>query len=145
MTRMHVPPEYVLLAGPAKVIFQLTEPTKRRLAGPPRTSSLFSKGPGAVTPKFISARAVLARRIVFRVGTKPQRQPGDPAPDKRSDAPNSPQNPPANLVIEDLGRGPVCFAVHELEGGVSQLDHSFHKRIDAIQFEADIRGGCCRR
>lgn len=92
--------------------------------------------------EWIASGAVLARRIVLGVGTKPLRKAADPVPDEWSEPPDFPQKPPADLVIEYRGRGPVGLAVHELEGGVSQLDQSLQDRIGAIQSEADIgRGG----
>jgi hypothetical protein len=138
---MHVPPERVFLASPAIVVLQDSEPAEGGGARQPRTGGVLSEWAGTVRSEWIANGTVLARRIVRGLGTKPLGKPADPVPDERSKPPDFPQEPPADLVIEYRGRGPVGLAVHELEGGVSQLDQSLQDRIGAIQFEADIGGG----
>src|ERR1039458_919533 len=139
---MHIPPERVFMGSPAIVVLQDSEPADGGSGSQPRTGGLLSERARTVRPEWIPSGTVLARRIVLGVGAKPLRKSADPVPKEWSEPPDFPQKSPADLVIEDRGRGPVGLAVHELEGGVPQLDQSLQDRIDAIQFEADIgRGG----
>ncbi len=139
---MHVPPERVFFGSPAIVVLQDSEPAVGGGTSQPRTGGLFSEWARTVRPEWIVNGTVLARRIVLGLETKLLRKPADRVPDEWSKPSDFPQEPPADLVIEYWGRGPVGLAVHKLEGGVSQLDQSLQDRIGAIQFEADIGGGC---
>ncbi len=139
---MHVPPDRVFHISSAIVVLQNSEPAESGGISQPHTGGLLSEWPGTVEPKWIASGTVFARRIVLGIWTKPLWQPADPLSHEWREPPDFSQKPPADLVSKYRGRGPEGLAVHELEGGITQLGQSFEDRIEGIQFEADIgRGG----